>query len=324
MTRPARVAAGLAARLAGLYRGVAGEDGRVESLAGLLEQRAFWCRLVPEDAQMSEQTRREREEHFGVRMGIDLASDHTMLGRSEENNWGQDRAAMRDGGSFSGLPGVSVEDVAVQEAQGPIADRSRENLGAQDIAIVTMRRLLLAGARRVAAGQPPLSDPKAIDYAPIRPAMAMLPASERWQDMDRAGAPSAARPAARSHRATRPPHGGLPPHAAAIPRSAKPSGISSLLPETVRDDPPSWSASPHLPSPASPCRRATPFSLLGSGAAGWPVAQLVRVNSVEPVPVAAKALSVLPEQVYWSVVKAVAGADRFLMPFSYRVCVPDP
>jgi hypothetical protein len=123
----------------------------VESLAGLLEQRAFWCRLVPEDAPMSEQTRREREEHFGVRMGIDLASDHTMLGRSEENNWGQDRAAMRDGGSFSGLPGVSVEDVAVQEAQGPIADRSRENLGAQDIAIVIMRCLLLAQPRDLTA-----------------------------------------------------------------------------------------------------------------------------------------------------------------------------
>jgi hypothetical protein len=55
-----------------------------------------------------------------------------------------------------------------------------------------------------------------------------------------------------AHRAVHSPRGGLPPHAAAIPRSAKPSGISSLLPETVRDAPPSWPASLHLPSSASP------------------------------------------------------------------------
>jgi phthalate 4,5-dioxygenase oxygenase subunit len=136
------------------------------------------------DAPMSEETRRERAEHFGVRMGTDLDGDYTMLGRSEENNWGQDRAAMDQGRSFSGLSGVSIEDVAVQEAQGRIADRSRENLGAQDIAITTMRRLLLAGARRVAGGQPPLSDPKVIDYQSIRAVMGMLAPTGRWQDMD--------------------------------------------------------------------------------------------------------------------------------------------
>jgi phthalate 4,5-dioxygenase len=144
----------------------------------------FFAISYNRDAPMSEETRREREEHFGVRMGIDLDNDYTMLGRSEENNWGQDRAAMAAGRSFSGLSGVSIEDVAVQEAQGRIADRSRENLGAQDIAITTMRRIMLKGARRVASGQPPLSDPKVIDYQSIRPVMGMLAATERWQDMD--------------------------------------------------------------------------------------------------------------------------------------------
>jgi phthalate 4,5-dioxygenase len=145
----------------------------------------FFAVSYSRDAPFGEQARREREEHFGVRMGIDLDSDYTMLGRSAENNWGQDRAAIDCGDSFSGLPGVSIEDVAVQEAQGRIADRSREHLGAQDIAITTMRRLLLAGARRVAAGETPLADPQAIEYRTIRPMMGMLGASERWQDMDR-------------------------------------------------------------------------------------------------------------------------------------------
>ena len=145
----------------------------------------FFAVSYNRDVPVSEETRREREEHFGVRMGVDLDSDYTMLGRSEQNNWGQDRAAMGQGRSFSGLSGVSIEDVAVQEAQGRIADRSREHLGAQDIAITTMRRLLLAGARSVASGQPPLSDPKVIDYQSIRPVMGMLEAAGRWQDMDR-------------------------------------------------------------------------------------------------------------------------------------------
>jgi phthalate 4,5-dioxygenase len=144
----------------------------------------FFAVSYNRDEPVSAETRREREEHFGVRMGVDLDRDYTMLGRSEENNWGQDRAAMERGTSFSGLSGVSIEDVAVQESQGRIADRSRENLGAQDAAITTMRRLLLASARQVAAGQPPLSDPRTIDYRTIRPVMGMVTAAERWQDLD--------------------------------------------------------------------------------------------------------------------------------------------
>ncbi|HEY3882613.1 MAG TPA: Rieske 2Fe-2S domain-containing protein [Trebonia sp.] len=146
----------------------------------------FFAVSYNREAPVSAETRREREEHFGVRLGIDLDSDYTMLGRTEENNWGQDRAAMDRGDSFSGLAGVSLEDVAVQESQGRIADRSRENLGAQDIAITTMRRLLLDGAARVAATQRPLSDPKTIDYRTVRAVMGMLEPAGRWQDMDRA------------------------------------------------------------------------------------------------------------------------------------------
>ena len=73
----------------------------------------------------------------------------------------------------------------------------------------------------------------------------------------------ATRSTARSHCAAHPPPGGLPPHAAAVLRSANPSGISSLLPKMAGDAPPPWPASPHLPSSASPCRRATPNPVAG-------------------------------------------------------------
>jgi phthalate 4,5-dioxygenase len=144
----------------------------------------FFAVSYNRDAPISDETRREREEHFGVRMGVDLESDFTMLGRSEENNWGQDRAAMDGGTSFSGLSGVSIEDVAVQESQGRIADRTRENLGAQDAAITAMRRILLESAQRLATGQAPLADPRTIDYPAIRPVMGMVTEAERWQDLD--------------------------------------------------------------------------------------------------------------------------------------------
>jgi phthalate 4,5-dioxygenase oxygenase subunit len=146
----------------------------------------FFAVSYDRDAPISDETRREREEHFGVRMGVDLDSDYTMLGRSEDNNWGQDRAAMDRGTSFSGLPGVSIEDVAVQESQGRIADRTRENLGAQDAAITAMRRILLESARRLATGQAPLADPRTIDYPAIRPVMGMVTEAEHWQDLDTA------------------------------------------------------------------------------------------------------------------------------------------
>jgi hypothetical protein len=110
-----------------------------------------------------------------------------MLNRSETNNWNQDRAAMDRSEMFSGIVGVSAEDVVVQESQGRVADRSREHLGAQDVAIRTMRRLLIDSARNLAAGEAPTSDPKVVDYRAVRAVMGMLGDGEAWQEMDAPG-----------------------------------------------------------------------------------------------------------------------------------------
>jgi phthalate 4,5-dioxygenase oxygenase subunit len=66
--------------------------------------------------------------------------------------------------SFSGIEGINTQDVAVQEGMGPIADRSEENLGSTDRAIVQMRRLLLDAARTVEAG----GKPRGVDSAAYR------------------------------------------------------------------------------------------------------------------------------------------------------------
>ncbi len=41
-------------------------------------------------------------------------------------------------GDFTGIAGIPKQDMAMWETMGPIADRSRERLGASDIAIVAV------------------------------------------------------------------------------------------------------------------------------------------------------------------------------------------
>jgi phthalate 4,5-dioxygenase oxygenase subunit len=84
-----------------------------------------------------------------ARVGVDLDADFRRI-RTLENNYLQDRDAMKHG-SHTGIAGIPNQDIAMWETMGPIADRSRERLGASDMAIGnsaaswSMRR---AGSRR--------------------------------------------------------------------------------------------------------------------------------------------------------------------------------
>ena len=79
--------------------------------------------------------------------------------RNRDNNWLQDREEMRLH-SMSGIDGIVTQDHAVNESQGPIVDRSREHLGASDVAVIGMRRRMLAAARELQQGiEPPGLDP---------------------------------------------------------------------------------------------------------------------------------------------------------------------
>ena len=59
---------------------------------------------------------------------------------------------MREGRSFTGIQGISNEDTAMQEAQGPIADRPSEHLISADQAIIRARQGILKRARDLQAG----------------------------------------------------------------------------------------------------------------------------------------------------------------------------
>ena len=55
-----------------------------------------------------------------------------------------DRPLQSSGHSFTGLKGLGIQDCAMQESMGPVADRTKEHLLTCDAAIVRLRRLLLA------------------------------------------------------------------------------------------------------------------------------------------------------------------------------------
>ena len=73
---------------------------------------------------------------------------------SWDNEFFQDRSIMNQ--NWSGFKGIEQEDAAIGLSNGPIFDRSKENLVMADLAVLRVRRRLLQAARMVKEGQPAL------------------------------------------------------------------------------------------------------------------------------------------------------------------------
>lgn len=73
---------------------------------------------------------------------------------TRENDYLQDRAEQRTR-SFTGIPSAQLQDLAIQESQGRIHDRSRERLVKTDLPIVQCRRSLLQAADELVKGNAP-------------------------------------------------------------------------------------------------------------------------------------------------------------------------
>jgi hypothetical protein len=65
------------------------------------------------------------------------------VAQNRDNDYMIDRALQASGRSYTGLKGLGVQDCAIQESMGPIADRTIEHLGASDLGIIQVRRTLL-------------------------------------------------------------------------------------------------------------------------------------------------------------------------------------
>jgi nitrite reductase/ring-hydroxylating ferredoxin subunit len=79
-------------------------------------------------------------------------SEHAKANKS--NDYLIDRDLQASGCSYTGMTGLGVQDCAMQESMGPIADRTKEFLFAGDAGIVRIRRLLLQALKDFADGKP--------------------------------------------------------------------------------------------------------------------------------------------------------------------------
>jgi phthalate 4,5-dioxygenase oxygenase subunit len=101
------------------------------------------------------------------------------LRRNIRNDYQIDRNLQRST-SFSGILGMNVQDVALQEGMGAICDRSQEHLAHSDRVIIATRRLLMDAMDAVERGD----DPQALDptvYRTVRGADHIVTAGTDWR-----------------------------------------------------------------------------------------------------------------------------------------------
>ena len=114
--------------------------------------------------------------------GVDLDADFRPVKRLAGNDYLQDREAIRSGSSFTGIPGIPNQDIAMWESMGAIADRTSERLGASDIAVIQFRRIMLDALARFLEGAEPigLAAPH-LSQAKLRSYQGVVPKTENWR-----------------------------------------------------------------------------------------------------------------------------------------------
>jgi phthalate 4,5-dioxygenase len=101
-----------------------------------------------------------------------------------ERDYGRDRS-LEGAQLFFGVSSNPLQDRAVEESMGPIADRTHEHLGKADAMIIRVRKRLLAAARALRdQGTPPPAADSPAAYR-VRPAGAILPAGADWLEATR-------------------------------------------------------------------------------------------------------------------------------------------
>jgi len=121
----------------------------------------------------------EEKNQAGLGNSYDLDVDRKTFQsfKNASNNWMIDREDQKNN-SYTGIKGTNTQDRMVQETMGPILDRTLERLGTADRAIITARRILLNGVRRVEdGGDPPGVSPT---YYNLRAVQRVIPKSSHW------------------------------------------------------------------------------------------------------------------------------------------------
>jgi phthalate 4,5-dioxygenase oxygenase subunit len=121
-------------------------------------------------------------------IGLDVptASGYGLQGAastkpSRTNRYLQDREAMRNGLSFSGMPGLVEEDIAASVSAGPVRDRSREALALSDAAVNRLYRVLIKCAKAEERGQDPIGVYE--DVSQVRGTIGRLQKGGNWRSL---------------------------------------------------------------------------------------------------------------------------------------------
>ena len=117
----------------------------------------------------------------GARIGVDLDTQFHHV-RTLENNYLQDRQAMKLG-DFTGIKGIPVQDMAMWETMGRIADRTQERLGASDLAVVEFRRQMVDAVRRFMNGEPPIGARRRVPHVKLRSFEGIVAKTTDWRTL---------------------------------------------------------------------------------------------------------------------------------------------
>lgn len=112
-------------------------------------------------------------------VGVDLDARYRPL-RTRENMFGQDRQAMK-AGNFTGITGFPNQDLAMWVTMGPTADRTRDRLGASDVAVVEFRKQMLEAVRAFQEGGPAIGTGADAIPGNVCAFQAVVPKSIDWR-----------------------------------------------------------------------------------------------------------------------------------------------
>ena len=99
---------------------------------------------------------------------------------TRENDYGIDRAAQK-GISYSGIRHFRSQDYMATETPGTIYDRTREHLGATDLAVTRFHQMVISAAKGLAEGRTPPALGGSGDFTGIRGAEKILEEDEDWR-----------------------------------------------------------------------------------------------------------------------------------------------
>ncbi|MEP2889995.1 Rieske 2Fe-2S domain-containing protein [Tateyamaria sp.] len=114
--------------------------------------------------------------------GVDLDEGTWATRRTKENWFGQDREWMKEG-NFTGIAGIPNQDIAMWVSMGAKVDRSKDILGASDLAIVEFRRLMVDAAQLVAEGGPVIGANPDIVQTDIASYEGVVSKDVDWRDL---------------------------------------------------------------------------------------------------------------------------------------------